>query len=85
MRTASKLGLTEEQLTPSALTVRAYDNGCRKIMGTFKAACTVGPVESEVEFCVMDIDTNFNLLLGRTWLHPLGAVPSTVHQKIKLP
>jgi len=85
MHTATKLGITEENLSPSAVTVRGYDNGCRSVMGTFKILCKVGPVESMVEFCVMDIPANYNLLLGRTWLHPLQVVPSTVHQKIKLP
>ena len=31
----------------------------------------------------MDIKSNFNLLLGRPWLHGPGFVPSTLHQKIK--
>lgn len=85
MHTATKLGITENKLTPSALTIRAYDSGCRSVLGTFKTTRMVGPVESVIEFCVMDINTSYNLLLGRTWLHPLEAVPSTVHQKIKLP
>lgn len=32
----------------------------------------------------MEIPATFNLLLGRPWLHSLGAVPSTLHQKIKV-
>ncbi|WCJ43919.1 hypothetical protein M5689_024624 [Euphorbia peplus] len=33
----------------------------------------------------MDIPVTFALLLGRQWFHPLGGVPSTLHQKIKFP
>ena len=33
----------------------------------------------------MDITPNYNLLLGRAWLHPSGAIPSSLHQKIKIP
>ena len=36
-------------------------------------------------FHVLEITTSYNLLLGRAWMHPLGLVPSTVHQKLKLP
>ncbi|KAL0012763.1 hypothetical protein SO802_007871 [Lithocarpus litseifolius] len=37
-----------------------------------------------VEFHVMDITPNYNLLLGRAWLYPIGAIPSTLHQKMKI-
>ena len=33
----------------------------------------------------MDITPNYNLLLGRAWLHPIGAIPSSLQQKIKIP
>ena len=35
------------------------------------------------EFQVMDISSSYNYLLGRPWIHIVGAVPSTLHQKIK--
>ena len=31
----------------------------------------------------MDISSSYNCLLGRPWIHIVGAVPSTLHQKIK--
>ena len=45
----------------------------------------MGEIESVVEFIVLDIPPTFALLLGRPWFHPLGGVPSTLHQKIKFP
>ena len=36
-----------------------------------------------VEFQVMDISASYNYLLERPWIHINGAVPSTLHQKIK--
>ena len=80
-RTALTIGLDVETIMPSPSTVRAYDNNSRKIMGTFKALCKIGPIEIIVEFHVMDITPNYNLLLGRAWLYPIGAIPCTVHQK----
>ena len=36
-----------------------------------------------IKFQVMDISHSYNYLLGRPWIHIAGAVPSTLHQKIK--
>ena len=38
-RTALTVGLDMETIIPSPLTVRAYDNTLRKVMGTFKGPC----------------------------------------------
>ncbi|KAA3467324.1 aldehyde dehydrogenase family 2 member C4-like [Gossypium australe] len=32
----------------------------------------------------MDIKPSYNCLLGRPWIHSAGAVPSSLHQKLKL-
>ena len=52
-------------------------------METFKAVVTVGEIKSVTKFTVLDIPPTFALLLGRPWFHPMGGIPSTVHQKIK--
>uniref|UniRef100_A0A2N9EMI8 Uncharacterized protein n=1 Tax=Fagus sylvatica TaxID=28930 RepID=A0A2N9EMI8_FAGSY len=85
MRTTTKIRLTKGQLSPSSLTVQAYDESSRGVIGTFEAECQLGPVSSSVLFHILEITTSYNLLLGRAWMHPLGIVPSTVHQKLKLP
>ena len=71
-RTALTVGLDMETIIRSPLTVRAYENISRKVMSTFKAPYKIGPMETIVEFHVMDITPNYNLLLGRAWLHPMG-------------
>ena len=43
----------------------------------------IGPCTFNVEFQVMDVSPSYNYLLGRPWIHIAGAVPSTLHQKIK--
>ena len=84
-RTALTVGLDMETIIPSPLIVRAYDNTSRKVMGTFKAPCKIRPMEIMVEFRVMDITPNYDHLLGRAWIHPNGAIPSSLHQKMKIP
>ena len=44
-----------------------------------------GPLESMVEFTVLDIPVSYAILLGRPWFHPLGGVSSTLYQMIKFP
>ena len=83
-KTTLTIGLDMETIIPSPLTIRAYDNTSRKVMVTFKAPCKIGLVETIVEFHVMDITPNYNVLLGRPWLHPNGAIPSLLHQKMKI-
>ena len=56
-----------------------------ELLGTFKAPYKIGPMETIVEFHVMDITPNYNLFLGRAWLHPIRAIPSSLHQKMKIP
>ncbi|XP_057986706.1 uncharacterized protein LOC131171253 [Hevea brasiliensis] len=80
-----KLGISMSELTGSDLVIRAYDDSKRNVIGVLKIMVKVGPIETEVEFTVLDIPMTFSLLLGRIWFHPLGGVPSTLHQKIKIP
>ena len=37
-----------------------------------------------MKFHMMDITPNYNLLLGRAWSHPIGAIHFTLHQKMKI-
>ena len=44
----------------------------------------MGLVEYNAQFQVFDINTSYNLLLGRPFIHMVGAVSSTLHQMMKL-
>ena len=39
----------------------------------------------EVDFIVADVFSLYTVIMGRPWLHTLGAVSSTLHQKVKYP
>ena len=43
----------------------------------------VGPCLFQITFQVMDILSAHSCLLGRPWIHSVGVVPSTLHQKLK--
>ncbi|XP_052878912.1 uncharacterized protein LOC108478067 [Gossypium arboreum] len=64
--------------------VRAFDGTERKVMGRIEIPFLIGPNTYEVDFLVMDIKPSYNCLLGRPWIHSAEAVPSSLHQKLKL-
>ncbi|KAK5775723.1 hypothetical protein PVK06_043656 [Gossypium arboreum] len=64
--------------------VRAFDGTERKVMGRIDIPLKIGPNTYEVDFLVMDIKPSYNCLLGRPWIHSAGAVPFSLHQKLKL-
>ena len=39
----------------------------------------------EVDFIVVDAFSPYTAIMSRPWLHSLGAVLSTLHQKVKYP
>ena len=43
----------------------------------------IGPVLFKVLFQILRIPISFNLLLGRPWIHSAGAIPSSLHLKVK--
>ena len=50
-------------------------------MGTLSTHVMIGPVIYSILFQVLRIQSSFNLLLGRPWIHEAGAIPSSLHQK----
>ena len=52
-------------------------------MGTLTTHVMIGPVRYSILFQVLRIQSSFNLLLGRPWIHEAGAMPSSLHQKVK--
>ena len=43
----------------------------------------VGTDVVEVDFIVVDAFSPYTAIMGKPWLHTLGAVSSTLHQKVK--
>src|SRR3954469_11556136 len=52
-------------------------------MGKIKLRCKIEDLKTEVTIYVIDVDTSYNLLLGRPWIHRNHIVPSTLHQVMK--
>ncbi|XP_070028810.1 uncharacterized protein [Nicotiana sylvestris] len=68
-----------ERIRPNNVCVRAFNVIERDTIGEIDLILTIGPVDFEVTFQVLDMDTSYNFLLGRPWIHATGDVPSTFH------
>ncbi|KAK4722188.1 hypothetical protein R3W88_012421 [Solanum pinnatisectum] len=71
------------KLHQNQVNVRVFDGVQRNTLDTVNLDIQMGPAEFKVEFQVLDINTSYNLLLGRPFIHMAGAVPSTLHQLMK--
>ena len=85
LKIASCLGLSIEDFVPTDQHVRAYDNNRREVLGTITLELTIGPMVKKAEFQVLNIALCFNMLLGRSWIHDIEAVPSSLYQKVWFP
>ncbi|KAL4386417.1 hypothetical protein GQ457_09G026370 [Hibiscus cannabinus] len=83
MTTLKKLPIDSTHMKAYQNTVRAFDGTQRDVLGKITVPLLIGPAEYEVDFVVMDIKPTYSCLLGRPWIHAAGAVPSTLHQKLK--
>ena len=53
--------------------------------GQVRLPVQTGSEVVEVDFIVMDAYSPYTIIVARPWLHTLGAVSSTLHQKVKYP
>ncbi|RVW24704.1 hypothetical protein CK203_082172 [Vitis vinifera] len=51
-------------------------------LGDIILSVQAGPVTLNVQFSVVQELSHFNVILGRTWLHYMKAIPSTYHQMV---
>ncbi|XP_057446268.1 uncharacterized protein LOC130738310 [Lotus japonicus] len=80
-----KLGKTEADLIPHDMVLSDYEGKTSTSMGgAIMLNITVGTVGRSTLFIVVPSKANYNLLLGREWIHGVGAVPSTLHQRISI-
>ncbi|XP_017976417.1 PREDICTED: uncharacterized protein LOC108661933 [Theobroma cacao] len=83
MRTLARLPINMSYMRKSQMIVRAFDGTRREVVGDIEIPVEIGPCTFTIEFQVMDIAPSYNYLLGRPWIHMAGAIPSSLHQKVK--
>ncbi|KAK8578866.1 hypothetical protein V6N12_069210 [Hibiscus sabdariffa] len=83
LSTLNRLPVDSSHMKTCHNLVRAFDGTERSVMGRIEIPLQIGPIVYDVDFLVMDIKPTYNCLLGRPWIHSAGAIPSSLHQKLK--
>ncbi|KAA3485261.1 hypothetical protein EPI10_007268 [Gossypium australe] len=84
LSTLNRLHVDSSHMKTCQNIVRAFDGTERRVMGRTEIPFLIGPNMYEVDFFVIDIKPSYNCLLERPWIHSARAVPSSLHQKLKL-
>ncbi|XP_028094138.1 uncharacterized protein LOC114294215 [Camellia sinensis] len=76
-KTIVKLGFTDSNLSPADYPLLGFNANLEYPLGkiTLLIRADIGLVD--VEFQVVKLPSPYNLILGKTWLHTMQAVPST--------
>jgi len=82
-RVMQHLGIPTHRLSATQTTIYDFNANDTCLMKKIKLRCQIGGLKSEVTCYVIDVDTAYNLLLGRPWIHRNAIVPSTLHQVMK--
>ena len=79
------LNLKLEDLTPYSSLLMSFDGKLVILKGMIRLPIQTGPEIVEVNFIVMETYSPCTAIVGRPWLHTLGIVASSLHQKVKFP
>ena len=85
MSTLERLNVDTSLIRLTTMIIRAFDGTLREVQGEIKLAIGVGPMFFMVNFQVIKVDSLYNMLLGRPWLHATSAIAFTLHWRLKFP
>ena len=79
------LNLRTEDLTPYSSPLVSFEGKVIIPKGQIRLPVQTGSKTVEVDFIVVDAYSPYTAIVARPWLHTLGTVSSTLHQKVKYP
>ena len=79
------MNLKSENLTPYNSPLVSFEGKVVIPKGQIRLPMQTGPEVVEVDFIVVDAYSPYTTIVARPWLHTLGAVSSTLYQKVKYP
>ena len=81
MSTIERLNMDTSLICPTTMIIKAFNGTLREVQGEIELVIGIGPRS----FMVIKVDSPYNILLRRPWLHVVGAVASTLHRRLKFP
>ncbi|WZZ88538.1 uncharacterized protein LOC106359319 [Brassica napus] len=79
------LGLEEGALTRRVTPLIGFSGEIKQTAAEITLPVYAEGINMSTKFLVVDCDSSYNMILGRPWIHRLGAVPLTLHQMVKFP
>ena len=79
------LNLKAEDLMPYSSPLVSFEGKIIIPEGQVRLPMQTGSEVVEVDFIVVDAYSPYTTIVARPWLHTLGAVSFTMHQKVKYP
>ncbi|XP_028069015.1 uncharacterized protein LOC114271600 [Camellia sinensis] len=83
--TLIKLGINESDLSLAPYPLFGFNMNPEYPLGKITLPVRAGSRIVKVEFLVVKLPSLYNVIMGRTWLHIMQAVPSTYHQLMRFP
>ena len=79
------LSLRAEDLTPYSSPLVSFEGKIIIPKGQIRLLVQTGSETVELDFIIVDAYSPYTAIVAKPWLHTLGAVSSTLHQKVKYP
>ncbi|KAF3504699.1 hypothetical protein F2Q69_00044249 [Brassica cretica] len=79
------LGLDESALTRKTNPLVGFSGEVKQTAGEVVLPVYAKGINMSTKFLLIDCQSSYNMILGRPWIHDMGAVPSTFHQMVKFP
>jgi hypothetical protein len=75
-----KVGWEDNELMKTNLTLNDVGGKQMEAQGVISMELTVGSKSLATMFFIVEVQGNYNYILGRDWIHANRYVPSTLHQ-----
>ncbi|XP_026420466.1 uncharacterized protein LOC113316518 [Papaver somniferum] len=79
------LGYEDSDMIPSTYTLYGFNGVATNPKDEINMTIFAGEIETNVTVCVVDVESSYNALMGRPWIHRIKGVASTYHQAIRFP
>ncbi|XP_028108650.1 uncharacterized protein LOC114307440 [Camellia sinensis] len=80
-----KLGFNQSDLSPAPHPLFSFNANPEYPLGKITPPVQANSRTMDVVFLVIKLPLPYNIIMGRTWLHAIQAVPSTYHQLLRFP
>ncbi|XP_074304070.1 uncharacterized protein LOC141638577 [Silene latifolia] len=85
LETLRIMGFDKENLIKKSVPLVGFSGETAHSVGEITIPTYIEGVNKLARYLVIEGPTTYNLILGRSWLHQMKAVPSTYHQCLKFP